>query len=133
MKKTIVSFIVVALLAPVLVAQAGQKGGGRTVAKTFKVAADTKILTSEGKAGALADLKVGDKVGLVYKDAAGAMTAEKIHVMSEAKGQGRGKKGEGRKGEKPEGGALRAHGVIASVDAAAGAITVDVREGRKKQ
>ncbi len=128
MKNRIFAFIAVALLTPVLVAQAKQ--GGNIASKTFKVASDTKILAADNKAVALADLKVGDKVGLAYTERNGALTAQTIHIMADAKSQKGANKAE-HKSAKSEAG-THARGVITSIDKTAGTITVDVKEGHKK-
>jgi hypothetical protein len=127
MKNTLLTLVAVTLLTSVLVVQAKQEGAGNTTSKTFKVAAETKILTADGKAAALADLKVGDKIALAYKDAAGTLTADSIHVMADTGS----KKGEGHKAANADG-AIHAHGVITAIDKTAGTITVDVKQPHKK-
>jgi hypothetical protein len=137
MRIATVALIVAAVLTPVLAAHAGKagkanKGAAAAISKTFKVGADTKIETADNPTAKLADLKVGDKVGIAYKDdGTGTLTADKIHVMTEAAGAG-GKKGgkkEGAKGNTD----LHAHGVVTAVDATAGTITVDVQAPHHKK
>jgi hypothetical protein len=129
MKNTLYAIVAVTLLAPALIAQAGK--GGNTTSKTFKVAADTKINTADKTTASLADLKVGDKVGLAYKEDGGALTLSSLHVMGDTKGDKGAKKGASHKGDKAEDG-LRARGTVTAIDKAAGTITVDVKEHNKK-
>ena len=128
MKNALLILVAVILLAPALVVQAKQ--GGNATSKTFKVATETKILSADSKAAALGGLKVGDKVGLVYKEADGALTLSSIHVMPDAKGEKGANKAD-HKAAKAEG-ALYAKGVITAIDETAGTITVDVKEHTKK-
>jgi hypothetical protein len=128
MKNALLTLVAVTLLAPALVVQAKQ--GGNATSKTFKVATETKILSADSKAAALADLKVGDKVGLAYKEADGALTLSSIHVMPDTKGEKGANKAD-HKAAKAEG-ALYVKGVITAIDKTAGTITVDVKEHTKK-
>jgi len=121
--------MVVTLLTPVLVAQAKQSDN--VTSKTFKVATETKIRAGDSKAAALAELKVGDKVSIAYKESDGTLTAERIRVLSDAKAGKGTKKGDGQKAEKTDKG-LRARGIITAIDKAAGTITVDVKTPHKK-
>lgn len=137
MQRTILSLIVAAVLVPFVGAQAAGKGKAdpakaAPVSKTFKVGADCKIMSAD-KAITLADLKVGDKVALRYKDDSGTLNASHIRVLVEpkegeappAKGEHRGG-GKGGKRGAPADTDLHAHGAITAVDANAGTITVDV-------
>ena len=57
--------------------------------KTFKVPADCKIVVAPDKENAtLADLKVGDKVHVMYMEDAGVLTAKKIGPVPPVKKEG---------------------------------------------
>ena len=129
MRKTLISLIAIAVVVP-LVAVFAQKNP--PTSKTFKVGADSKIVLAEDKAGALADLKVGDKVGIAYHEDGTTLVVDKIHVISEDKAAD---KAAGKGAKAHEGGLkgdVRARGVITAVDTTAGTITADVREHHKK-
>ena len=128
MRKTLVSLIAVAIAVP-LVAVFAQKNP--PVSKTFKVGADCKIVLAGDKAGALADQKVGDKIGLAFHEDGATMVADRIHVVAEEKGEkgaGKGAKG----GKKADAGDVHARGVITAVDATAGTVTADIHEHHPK-
>ena len=130
MRKTLISLIALAVVVP-LVAVFAEKNP--PVSKTFKVGADSKIVLAEDKAGALADLKVGDKIGIAYHEDGATFVADKIHVIVEDKAADK----TAGKGTKPhDGGALKndehARGVITAVDTKAGTVTADVHEHHKK-
>lgn len=142
MQKVIVSLIAAALV-PFLAARAEEAAKPAPakpalVSKTFKVGADCKILSAD-KAITLADLKVGDKVGIHYKKDGDTLVAAHIRVFApppadapkpEAK-KGGPRRGEVGKDGRPEG--ERAHGAITAVDAQAGTITVEVMKPRAEK
>jgi len=129
MRKTLISLIAVAVAVP-LVAVFAQKNP--PVSKTFTVGAESKIVLGADKAGALADLKVGDKIGIAYHEDGTSLVADRIHVMSEDKAADKA----AGKGAKPHEGKLKedmhARGVITAVDTKVGTVTVDVHEPHKK-
>ena len=129
MRRTIAALIAAAALLPLIAAQAKDTGAG--VSKTFKTDASTKIRVGDNKAATLADIKSGDKVGIVYHDDAGTLVADRIGVMGEKKPE-KPAGGEHKKHE-PKPGELRAHGAVTAVDATASTLTVDVHEGHHKQ
>jgi hypothetical protein len=56
---------------------------GTAVSQTFKVAPDAPIITKEKPQGTLADLKIDDKVEVVYRvDDHGVLTAMRVEVLS---------------------------------------------------
>ena len=129
MRKTLISLIAIAVAVP-LVAVFAQKNP--PVSKTFTVGAESKIVLADDKAGALADLKVGDKIGIAYHEDGTTFVADRIHVASEDKAADKG----AGKGTKAHDGKLkddlRARGVITAVDTKVGTVTVDVHEHHKK-
>lgn len=126
MKTAVLAVAVAALIVPSVWAK-DKPAQAAPVSKTFKVGADCKIVGSEDKALTLADLKAGDKIGIVYKDDAGTLVASRVHVMGEPKGD-KAAKG-GKKGEKKADDLMFARGVITAVDATAGTVTIDAAEG----
>ena len=80
------------------------------------------------KAGALADLKVGDKVRIAFHADGTTSIADRIHLIGEPKGEGKPAKAPGGKKD----GDTRVHGKITAVDATAGTITVDVHQKAAK-
>ena len=130
MKTTTLALIAAALLTPMLAGYAGSTNAA-PVSKTFTVAAAAKIHTVDNPAAKLADLKVGDKVGIAYHDNNGTLTADKIHVINGPKEVA--PKGARQMGEpKPETAELHAHGLITAVDATAGTLTIDVQAHHSK-
>ena len=123
--KTAIVAVVAALLVPVLAAQA--KNEAAAMSKTFKVDNTCKIATATSKTAALADVKVGDKVSVAYREDGATLVAEHVHVMGEPKAA----KGEHKKGEAKDTG-LRIHGTVTAVDAQAGTMTIEVHEHHKK-
>lgn len=131
MRRIIVALLAAAALLPLIAAQAKDKAAAGGVSKTFKADASTKIRVGDNKAATLVDIKSGDKVSIAYRDAVGTLVADRISVMGEKKPEkpagGEHKKHESKPGE------LRAHGTVTAVDATAGTVTVEVREGHSKQ
>ncbi len=125
MRKLLISLIAVAVAVP-LVAVFAQKAP--PVSQTFKVGADCKVVLAEEKAGALADLKVGDKVRIAFHADGTTSIADRIHLIGEPKGEGKPAKAPGGKKD----GDTRVHGKITAVDATAGTITVDVHQKAAK-
>ena len=123
MRKTLVSLIAVAVVVP-LVAVLAQKSP--PVSKTFKVGTDCKIMLAEETAGALADLKVGDKIRIAYHDDGTTAVADKIHLIADVKGGA--KAGKAHDGGKKADADTHVHGKITAVDATAGTITVSVHQ-----
>ena len=125
MRKVLISLIACAITVP-LVAVFAQKNP--PVSQTFKVGADCKILLAEDKVGAIADLKVGDRVRIAFHVDGAASVADRIHLVVEPKAGG--------KPAKPPGGKKDAdthvHGKITAVDATAGTLTVDVHQKAAK-
>ncbi len=120
MRKILVSLVAVAVMVPLISVFAQQNP---PVSKTFKVGADCKIMLEGDKAGALTDLKVGEKVGIAYHEDGTTLIADKIHQLGEPK--------TGDKPAKPPGGSKNesekhARGKITAVDAKAGTITIAV-------
>jgi len=120
MRKILVSLIAVAVVVPLVAVFAQQNP---PVSKTFKVGADCKIMLEGDKAGALASLKVGDKVGIAYHEDGATLVADKIHQLGEPK--------TGDKPAKPPGsakneGEKHARGKITAVDTTAGTVTIAV-------
>ena len=132
MKNTTLALIAAALLTPMLAVYANSTNAA-PVSKTFTVPAAAKIHTVDNAAATLADLKVGDKVGIAYHDNNGTLTADKIHVINGPK-EGAPKGSHPKKGEpKPETAELHAHGLITAVDATAGTLTIDVQAHHPKK
>lgn len=129
MRKTLISLIAIAVAVP-LVAVFAQKNP--PTSKTFTVGAESKIVLAEDKAGALADLKVGDKIGIAYHEDGTTFVADKIRVMSEDKvaDKAAGKGAKAHDGKLKDD--MRARGVITAVDTKAGTVTADVHEHHKK-
>lgn len=125
MRKLLISLIAVAVAVP-LVAVFAEKTP--PVSQTFKVGADCKVMLAEDKAGALADLKVGDKVRIAFHTDGTASIADRIHLVGEPKGEGKPAKTPGGKKD----GDTHVHGKITAVDATAGTITVDVHQKAPK-
>ena len=131
MKTPTLALIAAALLTPVLAVYANSTNA-TPVSKTFTVGADAKIHTVDNPSAKLADLKVGDKVGIAYHDNNGTLTVDKIHVIN-------GPKEVAPKGSHPKGGPkadtaeLHVHGLITAVDATAGTLTIDVQAHHPKK
>ena len=114
--------IAVAVAVP-LVAVFAQKSP--PVSTTFKVGADCKIVLADDKAGAVADLKVGNRVRIAYHADGTATVADRIHLVVEKDGTKPSKSPGGAKQDPNE---LHARGKITAVDATVGTITVDVHQ-----
>lgn len=123
MRKTLISLIALALAIP-LVAVFAQKEKTAPVSMTFKVSADSKIMLAEDKAGALTDLKVGDRIRIAYHADGTTSVADKIHLIVETKGQPKAPKTPGT----PKDGDTHVHGKITAIDTTAGTVTVAVHQ-----
>jgi hypothetical protein len=123
MRKTLISLIAVAVTLPLVTVFAQQNP---PVSKTFKAGKDCKIVLAEDKAGALTDLKAGDKIGIAYHEDGATSVADRIHLAVEAK--------VGDKDGKPHDGTKKAdsdkhvRGIITAVDTTAGTVTVEVHQ-----
>jgi len=122
MRKILISLIAVAVTVP-LVAVFAQKTP--PVSKTFKVGADCKIVLAEDKAGALADLKAGDKIQIAYHEDGTTMVADKIHLVVEKSDA---KTGKAHDGAKKDTSVLHGYGKITAVDVTPGTVTVDMHQ-----
>jgi len=123
MRKILISLIAVAVTVP-FVSVFAQKEKTPPVSMTFKIGADSKILLAGETAGALTDLKVGDKIGIAYHADGTTSVVDKLHVVVEAKGSGKTGKGSGA----PKDGDSHVHGKITAIDTTAGTITVAVHK-----
>ena len=122
MRQNLISLIAVALTMP-LVAAFAQKTP--PVSTTFKVGADCKIMLAPDQAGALADLKVGERIRIAYHADGTTTVADRIHLIVEKDGTKPAKPAGGGKKDPNE---LHARGKITAVDATAGTVTVDVHQ-----
>ena len=119
MRKTLISLIAVAVTLPLVTVFAQQNP---PVSKTFKAGKDCKIVLAEDKAGALTDLKAGDKIGIAYHEDGATSVADRIHLAVEAKG------GKPHDGTKKADSDKHVRGIITTVDTTAGTVTVDVHQ-----
>ncbi len=127
MKTTIMSVIAAAVLAPFMMASAAPVDA----AITFKMSPNVKIHAADNSAIGLADLKVGEKVGIAYQENNGVAVAEKIHVIAPTNVEpAKGQPGKAPANPDPF---IHAHGVITHVNAAEGTLTADVRVAPKKR
>ena len=122
MRQTLGSLIAVAITVP-LVAVFAQKNP--PVRTTYKVSADCKITLAEDKDGALADLKVGERIHIAYHADGPTAVADRIHVVVEKGGAKPGKPPGGAKKDPSE---LHAHGKITAVNTTDGTVTVDAHQ-----
>jgi hypothetical protein len=87
---------------------------------TFKVAADAKIVVGKDKAGKLADLKPGDRVGVGYTEESGVLVAHRIMDFGSNPEKPPQQPGGQPKNTKPGGpadqGGKHARGVVESVE-----------------
>ena len=119
MRKTLISLIAVAVTLPLVTVFAQQNP---SVSKTFKAGKDCKIVLAEDKAGALTDLKAGDKIGIAYHEDGATSVADRIHLVVEAKD------GKPHDGTKKADSDKHVRGIITAVDTTAGTVTVDVHQ-----
>jgi hypothetical protein len=123
MRKILISLIAVAVTLP-LVAVFAQENPA--VSRTFKAGKDCKVVLAEDKAGALTDLKAGDKIGIAYHDDGATSVADRIHLYVEGKSGG--KDGMPHDGTKKSDSGKHARGTITAVDTTAGTVTIDVHQ-----
>ena len=124
MKFVTVAVLTLFVLTPLAFAKE-DAGKNPPTSLTFKIGADAKIVTVDKKAAALADLKVGDKIGIAYNEVAGANVVTRIHVIPAGK-KPVGEKTEGQHKKQEADTDLHARGTITAIDAAAGTLTADV-------
>jgi hypothetical protein len=127
MRRTLISLIAIAVTMPLVTVFAAKNS---PVSKTFKVGADCKIFLADDKAGAFADMKVGDKIRIAYSDDGSNSVAHRIQMIAEGKGGGKGDKAHGS-GKKTSGD-TQARGTISALDKTAGTVTVDVHQKTAK-
>jgi hypothetical protein len=120
----ILSVIIGIVLLATQVALAG-KGRASEVGRKFKLSAECQILTANGRELALADLAVGDRVSIQFRDLNGVLVADRIT-----------RGGKRKDGDTPipateESG--KAHGAITALDAQAKTVTIDAKERQPKK
>lgn len=98
---------------------------------TLVIASNCKVNIPGNTKASVADLKVGEKVGVKYTNNSGTLTGKHIHVMDAQKAPAQGQKpgNPPPSGTKPEG--LHAHGVITSVNATT--IVIESKGGKGAQ
>ena len=119
MRKILISLIAAAVTLP-LVAVFAQDN--QPVSKTFKAGASCKIVLADDKAGALTDLKAGDRIGIAYHEDGATSVADRIHLAVEAKD------GKPHDSTKKADSDKHVRGIITAVDTTAGTVTVDVHQ-----
>ena len=96
------------------------------VNRTFKVGADCEIAYPNGRELLLADLKVGDRVSIHFRDANGVFVADRVTLH---KGGGGGGKPQPVKAGVP---VTDTRGWIASIDLQAKTLVIDTKERNEK-
>ena len=132
MRKMLVSLVVLAMTVP-LVAVFAEKNP--PVSKTFTIGTNTVIAVGDNKAAKLADLKVGDKVGIAYHENGATLAADHVRVMIEQPKPAESPKAPGERahnGPKKDDTELHVRGAITAIDTTANTVTVEVKEHHKR-
>jgi len=124
MHRKILSVVVGIVLLATQVALAG-KNKASEVGRKFKLAAECQVQAANGRELLLADLAVGDRVSIQFRDLNGVLVADRIT-----------RGGKRKDGDTPipateESG--KAHGAITAVDVQAKTITIDAKERQPKK
>ena len=130
MKNRVIQYVFAAVLTIIaLVSVQAAKPQANVISMTFAIATNCKVNIPGNPKASVADLKVGEKVGVKYTNNSGTLTAEHIHVMDAQKPPAQGQKPGVRppSNAKPEG--LHEHGVITSVNATTLVIESKVGKG----
>ena len=122
-QKILCAVIGIVLLAT-QVALAG-KNKASEVERKFKLGAECQVQAANGRELALADLAVGDRVSIQFRDLNGVLVADRI-----TRG-GKRKDGDTQIPATEDSG--KAHGAITAVDAQAKTITIDAKERQPKK
>ena len=123
-----VAVLLASALAGAFPAQAGVKRAAATQSETFQVATNAHIAVGTNHKAALADIKVGDRVGIGYVEENGVQTAHRISDGVPPKQTTTSSTTPSTKPSHHNGTTLlHVHGVVQSVDTGAGTITITHR------
>ena len=117
------------LLAPVARVSATIQAG-----RTFHLLENCRIVTPADRAATLADLKVGDRVHIRYRDANSTLVADRIVVRALDPAQpGESRKHSGKAPPAPKPGNENLRGTIIDINLQAGTITIASQSGHKAE